>query len=269
MENLTFEIFRKVLEVDDYFIQEFINELHKDRLVDCKFNVVCKICKKDDTIYEEEISKGTQECYACGNIYNIEEAIKKGRILYIIDREEFISYCKDEKIDFISESLKVIDIGTKIHENTNKKNAKKTEDGVLTIFIGSSKEAIPDMERVGLLLEELGHKHLLWTNTSEFVAGDTTLESIVDISDRVNGAIFIFNAEDETWYRDSKVPTVRDNVLIEYGIFVGAKGRKNSIFACKNKPKIPTDLLGINYMDLAQGELTLKTRLRAWLEKIS
>jgi predicted nucleotide-binding protein len=171
----------------------------------------------------------------------------------------------------ISESLKVIDISAKIHEtkNTDSKNKEDAEDGSLTIFIGSSKEAIPDMERVGLLLEELGHKHLLWTNAGEFVAGDTTLESIVDISDRVDGAIFIFNAEDETWYRDSKVPTVRDNVLIEYGIFVGAKGRKNSIFACKNKPKIPTDLLGINYMDLAQGELTLKTRLRAWLEKIS
>ncbi len=269
MENLTFDMFRKVLGVDDKSIQLFINELHDDRLIEYKYNVICKMCKKEDTIYEYEIPDITQECYNCGNMYDIKDAIKKGSILYSIPRDEFLSFCKDEQIDHISESIKLIDIETKRLKHNNDKKINNTEDGVLTIFIGSSKEAIPDMETIGLYLEQIGHKHLLWNKVDEFVAGDTTLESIIDITDKVDAALFIFNGEDETWYRGNKELTVRDNVLLEYGIFIGAKGRKNSVFACKNEPKIPTDLLGINYIDLSLGELQIKSKLRAWLEKIS
>lgn len=64
------------------------------------------------------------------------------------------------------------------------------------------------------------------------------------------------------------VGTTRDNVLFEYGLFVGKKGRNNVVFICKNKPKIASDLKGITYIDADNGDFHMKVELKDWLESL-
>lgn len=138
----------------------------------------------------------------------------------------------------------------------------------MKIFIGSSKEAESEMDRIAMLIEKLGHSCILWNDSDSFVAGSTTLESLVDLTKRSDAAIFIFNGEDKLWYRETETLSVRDNVLLEYGIFLGAKGTGRAIFICKNDPKIATDLLGINRLDANDRDNTLKGKIKAWIEKL-
>lgn len=139
----------------------------------------------------------------------------------------------------------------------------------MKIFIGSSIEARSEMERIAVLIEKLGHTCILWDDPGAFVAGNTTLESLAELSKRADAAIFVFNGDDKTWYRGSEEFSVRDNVLLEYGIFLGAKGTKKAIFICKDNPKIATDLLGVNCLYSTDGDNTLREKLKNWIDKIS
>lgn len=125
------------------------------------------------------------------------------------------------------------------------------------------------MERLARIIEDSGHNVLPWNGANSFVPGNFTLESLIDITSRVDAAIFVFNVEDETWFKENIVHSVRDNVLLEYDLFVGVKGRSNVIFMCRNKPKIATDLLGITYLDANKEDFNLKNDVNAWLSKIS
>lgn len=94
--------------------------------------------------------------------------------------------------------------------------------------------------------------------------------SLVKIAKKVDGAIFMFNAEDATWYSDrcELKKEVRDNVLLEYGLFVGILGEDKVTFICENSPKIATDLLGITYINGEQSEYQIKPDIEAWLGQL-
>ena len=110
------------------------------------------------------------------------------------------------------------------------------------IFIGSSKESIEDMAIIAALIDSMEAEARPWNSVTNpvFIAGNYTLDSLLEVAEKVDGAIFMFNAEDVTWYteRMKEENTVRDNVLLEYGLFCGKKGRKNVAFVCKNKKRV-------------------------------
>jgi predicted nucleotide-binding protein/predicted RNA-binding Zn-ribbon protein involved in translation (DUF1610 family) len=272
MENLTYIELRKIFRINESELNRFINELHEERLLEFKYNIHCPKCKEPDTILEDEMSNTEYECFNCGFKIDLPKEVKKGRVLISINREELLSYCKEENIDFTKESLKIVSIDIKKKTSVEKGDIRvietKGEKKKMKIFLGSSKEAISDMENLALTIEELGHEHLMWNDYKAFPAGSYTMESLLRITKEVDAAIFIFNGEDKVWYRGDEKLSVRDNVLIEYGIFVGAKGLKHSIFECKNKPNIPTDLLGIVYIDGSQGKMQIKENLKSWMNSI-
>ena len=107
-----------------------------------------------------------------------------------------------------------------------------------------------------------------WSDGSIFVAGDSTLESLLKVSKEVDGAIFIFSDDDLTWCRDEVNGSVRDNVLFEYGLFMGSLDEKRVVIANKNKPKLASDLAGVKYIDANRGEALVKQELKAWLSRI-
>lgn len=271
MENVSYNTLKNLLNTNDAVLQSFINELHDERLIEFKYNIHCPKCREPDTILENEINDTKYECNNCG--YNMEllKEVKKGKVLFSINRDELLSYCKEDKLDFTKASLKIVSINSRKKAPVEKVDFKIVEtkgEKKMKIFLGSSQESISDMENLALTIEELGHEHLMWNDYNAFPAGSFTMESLIDITKSVDAAIFIFNGEDKMWYRGDEKLSVRDNVLIEYGIFLGAKGLKHSIFVSKNKPNIPTDLLGISYIDGTQGKMQIKENLKSWIKLI-
>lgn len=120
------------------------------------------------------------------------------------------------------------------------------------IFIGSSKESIAMMDEVALILEDYGCEPIRWDTPGRFPPGDFPIDNLISLSNEVNGAIFIFSEDDKIWYRDNKGSQPRDNVLMEYGVFASTIGRRNAIIAMYNSPKMPSDILGINVIDLGR-----------------
>ena len=63
-------------------------------------------------------------------------------------------------------------------------------------------------------------KPLLWNSAGDniFSPNKTTIDSLIEITKRVQAAIFIFNADDKIWHHNSlkESKTVRDKALFEY-----------------------------------------------------
>lgn len=254
-----------LLNIDKIEMKDFANYLHREDVLSYKYDFRCNNCGIDCTAYEKKIKRNTYICKNCGTEIINDIIMEKGWIIYSIDKDEMMRLDEKIDIDLVSGTLEE----NKFVLGTNKViELKRQREDKMKIFIGSSKEAKDQMERLAIFIEELECDVLTWMDAPSFVAGNFTLESLIDISNNVDAAIFVFNGEDETWYRDNMVKSVRDNVLLEYGLFIGNKGRKNAIFMCKNDPKIATDLLGVNYLHGEKKDYSLKRDIRVWLDKI-
>jgi hypothetical protein len=122
----------------------------------------------------------------------------------------------------------------------------------VNIFLGSSKESTGDMRRVAQWIESTNNVALRWDNPSLFPAGQYILPTLVELSRTLDGAILIFGEDDQVWYRNDSQRQPRDNVLLEYGLFMAALGQQNTIVCVKGNPKIPSDLQGLIHADLSK-----------------
>jgi predicted nucleotide-binding protein len=105
------------------------------------------------------------------------------------------------------------------------------------VFIGSSSESVDHMSEIAMWLEEEKVEPVPWNLPTLFLPGDNTFLNLIEISRSVDGAIFIFAEDDLVWYRADTVAQPRDNVLLEYGLFVGALGPKRAIICRRGRPK--------------------------------
>ncbi|GGW85058.1 TIR domain-containing protein [Alteromonas halophila] len=117
------------------------------------------------------------------------------------------------------------------------------------IFVASSAESLPIAEAVNVNLDH-EFEVTIWKNGT-FKLSSSTIDDLVDKSSAVDFALFIFAADDIVSIRNSKKHVVRDNVIFEMGLFVGAIGKSRSFIL---KPRdvemhLPTDLLGVTPAD--------------------
>ena len=115
------------------------------------------------------------------------------------------------------------------------------------IFIGSSSENLDAAYAIQENLDGLGYSPTVWTQ-SIFGLSDTTIESLVKALSSSDYAVFIFSPDDVTKLRKETVKTIRDNVVFELGLFIGALGRKSCFIVVPNGVDdlhLPTDLLGV------------------------
>lgn len=138
----------------------------------------------------------------------------------------------------------------------------------LRVFIGSSTEAKNAMEELAEWIEDIGHTPCPWTDHHLFPLGSTTFESLHQIAQQVDAAIFIFSDDDIIWYRGDKSKSPRDNVLLEYGLFSGSLGERSVAIASTGQPRLATDLLGITYLPLDR-RAAAKNKLRIWLGSVA
>lgn len=262
-KNMTPERLMRLLCIDKKGVKEFTSYLHSEYVLDYKYKFTCS-CGCECTAYERKIKKVPFHCPNCEMEISSSEIMRKSWIIYNIDKNEMLKLQNDTEVNLVEGTLKEITTTSKVN-NVIELNVRR--DKKMKIFIGSSTEAQKDMEDLAVMLEDLDCEVITWKDSGVFIAGDYTLDNLLEISEKVDSAIFVFNGEDETWYRGEKLNSVRDNVLLEYGLFVGKKGRQNVTFMCKNSPKIASDLVGIKYLN-GEKPHSLKSDLRSWVDKV-
>ena len=113
------------------------------------------------------------------------------------------------------------------------------------VFIGSSSEGLPLAEAV---FSHISHdtKPKLWTHDL-FLPGQYPMETLEDQLRQNAFAILIASPDDQLIKRGVESPAMRDNLLLEFGLFTGALGRQRAFFLCPDSPKVdlPSDLLGM------------------------
>jgi len=117
------------------------------------------------------------------------------------------------------------------------------------LFIASSVESLPIAEAVNANLDH-DFEVTIWKNGT-FKLSSSTVEDLVEKSSTVDFALFIFAPDDIATIRNRNEHIVRDNVIFEMGLFVGAIGKSRSFVL---KPRdiemhLPTDLLGVTPAD--------------------
>lgn len=144
------------------------------------------------------------------------------------------------------------------------------------IFIGSSSEAMEVGRTVQNLLERDGVvRH--WTD-DVFKGGKTTIESLVREATNSDFAIFTVTPDDYLGMRERVYKAMRDNVLFELGMFLGALGRDRALAIMPRRSDIhlPTDLLGVTIWDyeprkgddLAPSLAPVANKIRAEIKRL-
>jgi hypothetical protein len=127
------------------------------------------------------------------------------------------------------------------------------------VFIGSSGEARQTAQKLLKALRKQT-KPVGWWEVGQFQPGDYTLESLLKACEKADFGVFVFAGDDPGKSRRREYRFPRDNVVFEYGLFVGALGR-NRVFAIlidgrdKAAVKIPSDIVGINLPRIRKGNI--------------
>nr|WP_068892291.1 STING domain-containing protein [Pedobacter panaciterrae] len=135
------------------------------------------------------------------------------------------------------------------------------------IFIGSSAEQIKTLNYVTKLLEP-DAKCIPWT--SAFDLNKSGLDSLIKHTRLADYAILIATKDDLTKSRGTKKATPRDNVIFEFGLFLGSASPERCFLLVEEGAALPSDLNGItlskftwdttkhNYIDKVVAEITEK-----------
>jgi hypothetical protein len=111
------------------------------------------------------------------------------------------------------------------------------------IFLGSSGEQAKLIRAITRGLSDVADVEP-WTTI--FNPGRSTLDQLVELSQEVDFAAFVFAQDDFT---DSRSTThqasPRDNVVFEAGLFGGALGMRRTFILHAHGSKLPSDLLGL------------------------
>jgi len=112
------------------------------------------------------------------------------------------------------------------------------------MFLGSSGKQAALLEAIARGLEDVADVEP-WMTT--FNPGRGTLDRLVELSQEVDFAAFVFAQDDWTTTdaSESGEASPRDNVVFEAGLFGGALGIRRTFILHANGSKLPTDLLGL------------------------
>jgi len=92
------------------------------------------------------------------------------------------------------------------------------------LFIGSSVESLDIADAVNLNLDHQTEV-TIWRNGT-FELSNNTIDSLVKKAESVDFSLFIFSPDDIAIIRNQQKAVVRDNVLFELGLFIGAIGKE-------------------------------------------
>ena len=119
------------------------------------------------------------------------------------------------------------------------------------IFIGSSWESLPIAKKVeGYLLDKC--ECVLWPNA--FSKNKSNLDSLIFQTKVADFSILIAMPEDMLHERGVKYKVARDNVVFEFGLFLGAGGIDDSFLVAEESIDLPSDLDGITISKFSKDD---------------
>jgi hypothetical protein len=111
------------------------------------------------------------------------------------------------------------------------------------IFIGSSTEGL-DVARFIQAELNKDFECILWNDGEVFGDNDNYLVSLLKAASMFDFGILLATKDDKTEKREKSFDVPRDNVIFEFGIFIGRLG-KNRAFVIQEKGiELPSDVLG-------------------------
>lgn len=112
------------------------------------------------------------------------------------------------------------------------------------IFIGSSSEGL---RIAGFVKQQMSDwaECTIW-NEKVFRFNKSYFETLTNIINFFDYGIVVVTGDDFTQSRDKVFDAPRDNVIFEFGLFLGRLGRSKVFFLRQEGSKIPSDLLGIS-----------------------
>jgi CAP12/Pycsar effector protein, TIR domain len=116
-----------------------------------------------------------------------------------------------------------------------------------TLFVGSSSESLDIAYAAQRNLEDVAEV-VVWTQ-GIFELTKSYLESLLDALEDTEFGLFVFGADDVVRIRGTEMPTARDNVVFELGLFTGRLGRDRAFILMPKSSAdfhLPTDLLGVS-----------------------
>jgi hypothetical protein len=135
------------------------------------------------------------------------------------------------------------------------------------VFIGSSKEALPIAEHVKNKLST-DFECKIWTDDI-FAFNDNYLETLMKAANLFDFGIMIFSKDDFTKSRNVQFEAPRDNVVFEFGLFLGRLGNLRAFVLKEKEVKLPSDLLGITIAEFEKGtDVTTSITLNDQIEKL-
>lgn len=137
---------------------------------------------------------------------------------------------------------------------------KGTIGAKIRIFIGSSTEGLPIARKIKSGLKYDAHVDT-WADGIFDEPGRAYIEVLESILDNYEYGIFVFNPDDKIFNRGKVLSIPRDNVIFEYGMFLGKHTRKKAFFIVPRGVdiKIMTDVLGITCLDYDSASPNLQS----------
>jgi predicted nucleotide-binding protein len=125
-----------------------------------------------------------------------------------------------------------------------------TDSSKRKIFIGSSKEGLNVARKIKASLKYDAHVDT-WADGLFDKPGQAYIEVLENILKNYEYGIFVFTPDDKVFSRGLISQMPRDNVIFEYGMFLGKHTRKKAFFIVPRGVdiKIMTDVLGITSLD--------------------
>lgn len=114
------------------------------------------------------------------------------------------------------------------------------------IFIGSSMEGLPVAQRIKEFFEP-EYDCFVW-NDGIFQFNEGFLETLLKSASLFDFGFMVFAADDISKIRNNEYLTTRDNVLFEYGLFLGRVGIDKAYVLKEASVKIPSDLNGVTLL---------------------
>lgn len=117
-----------------------------------------------------------------------------------------------------------------------------------TLFIGSARESIAIVDALALGLRDCA-QITRWDVGGAFRVGEFSLESLLNQVEMSDFAVFVLGQDDRTESRGESLPSPRDNVIFEAGLFTSALGRSRTFFVVDSRgTKRPSDWDGLGYL---------------------
>ncbi|MBI5035237.1 MAG: nucleotide-binding protein [Chloroflexi bacterium] len=149
----------------------------------------------------------------------------------------------------------------------NKFKAWRTEvTARFQVFAGYCAQANPTAQAIIKEFKKQGVSVMDWQK--HFRPGRSILEEVERASQTCMAGVFLFTCDDALITQNKKRAAPRDNVILEAGYFLHAKGKERALIICEKGVKVPADLGGNIYIELEDRHdiTTIKTRLSDFIQ---